>query len=239
MNEEFMILVVLVFVGYFVTFMEKKSYNRVPKRIWTYWEDPEHVSPQKGLTEYAKRCIRSWIKHNPEYELVILTKKTYQGYVTIPEEIRTHPDLNPDHLVELIKLWILAERGGVWIDPDQVINRPFDEWIFFNYGEFAALIDRSKTTDQKYPVIDPSFMAANHGSEFMKRWRDEFSSIVHYQNIDQYIQNRDQTNRQKITDPIKDVILIAQQIVLQSQQYPLKTLILHKESNHIMSQDVQ
>jgi len=219
-----MITVIVIFIVYWIVFFEKANHNRVPKTIWTYWEEPDHLDTKKRLPDEA---IRSWKEHNPTYEVIILTKKNYQGYVTIPTEVRTHPDLNPDHLSDLIKLWILAERGGIWIDPNVTINRPFDPWLFPKYAEFAATIDQSKTTDQKHPVINPSFMAANPGSEFIKKWRDEFSEIVRYQNIDQYVQNRDHIDHQQITDPIQDVIQIAEQIVLQSQKYPLELLILH------------
>lgn len=222
-----MLAVLIIFMIYWVIFLERTNYNNVPKTIWTYWEEPDHVSPTKRLSEPAQRAIRSWIKHNPNYTVIILTKKTYQGYVTIPNEIRTHPDLNPDHLTDLIKLWILVERGGIWIDPEIEIDRPFDPWLFPKYAEFAALTDQTKTTNPLYPVINPSILAANRGSEFMKRWKDEFSEIVRFPNVEQYLEARPYMDRQQIDDPIKNIAQITSQIILQNQAYPQKTLILH------------
>jgi Capsular polysaccharide synthesis protein len=230
MNEIIMLIVLLIFMAYWLIFLERANYNQVPKTIWTYWEEPDHVSPTKRLSERAQHVIRSWSKHNPSYTVIILTKKTYQGYVTIPEEIRTHPDLNPDHLMDLIKLWILTERGGIWIDPTIEIDRPFDPWLFPRYAEFAGIVDRSKTSDQTYPVIDPSFMAVNRGSEFIRRWRDEFSEIARFVNVEQYLEARPYMDRQKIDEPNKNIAQITSQVVLQNQKYPQKTLILHKQS---------
>ena len=219
-----LVLVILILVGYGVLFMEKAQYNKAPKIIWTYWEEPEHLDPRKRLSERATKAIRSWEQHHPEYEINILTKKTYKGYVTIPEEIRSHPGINPDHLTDLIKLWILAERGGVWIDPEIHLTKPLE--LFTTYGEFAAVIDQTTTSDPVHPVINPSIMACNKGSNVIKKWRDEFSEIVRFPNVDQYIQHRDHIDRQRIQDPIKDVIQLTQLIAFQT--YPQESLILHK-----------
>ena len=138
MNEFIMVITILILIGYGIWFYPKPQYNQVPKTIWTYWEEPDHISPEKRLSTTATECIQSWRTHNPHYRVVILTKKTYQGYVTIPEELRTHPGLNPDYLSDLIRLWILAERGGVWIDPWIKLDQPIDPWLFPRYGEFAG-----------------------------------------------------------------------------------------------------
>jgi len=220
-----MVLVILILVGYGVLFMEKAQYNKAPKMIWTYWEEPEHLDPKRRLSEQAKQAIRSWEQHHPNYEIILLTKKTYKGYVTIPEEIRSHPALNPDYLRDLIKLWVLAERGGIWIDPEIILTKPLDPWLFPKYAEFAAVIDHTKTTDPTHPVIDPTFMACNKGSIVIKKWRDEFSEIIQFPNVDQYINHRDHIDRQNIQDPIKDVIQITQLIAFQT--YPNDPIILH------------
>ena len=222
MNEFIMVVVVLILVSYGLIFYPRAQYNQAPKIIWTYWDEPDHLDPKKRLSKHA---IQSW---DTNYEIIVLTKKTYQGYVTIPEEIRAHPALNPDYLRDLIKLWVLAERGGVWIDPEVVLTKPLDPWLFPKYAEFSAAIDQTKTSNPTQPVIDPRFMACNKGSIFIKNWRDEFSNIIQFPNVDQYIKNRDHIHHQRIRDPIKDVIQIAQLIVL--EKYQQESLILHKDT---------
>jgi len=208
-----MVLVILILVGYGVLFMEKAQYNKAPKIIWTYWEEPDHLDPKKRLSDQATKAIRSWEEHNPTYEIIILNKKTYKGYVTIPEEIRSHPGINPDHLVDLIKLWILAERGGVWIDPEIILTKPLD--LFPKYGEFSGF--------QSGGVIDPSVMACNKGSPFMTMWRDEFSQIVRYPSVDKYVESRSiRSNRTVI------------QIASLQLSYPMETILLQPVEIHFM-----
>ena len=38
----------------------------IPKQIWTYWNSDE-------LTPVVTKCINSWKKHNPDYEVKIVT----------------------------------------------------------------------------------------------------------------------------------------------------------------------
>lgn len=217
MNEFIMIITIVVLIGYGIWFYPKPQYNLAPKKIWTYWEDPDHLAPEKRLSTMAKKCIDSWRIHNPHYEITILTKKTYQGYVTIPEEIRTHPGLNPDHLPDLIKVWILAERGGIWIDPWIECKQPIDQWVFPRYGECAV-------TDP----IKQHFIACNRGSIFMKKWRDEFSEIVRYPDVDQYVDSRRRSqNVDLIDDPITNAIQVAARQIL--VLYPKESLIVHKD----------
>jgi hypothetical protein len=213
-----MVITIVILIGYGIWFYPKPQYNQAPKTIWTYWEEPDHLAPEKRLSKGAKECIQSWRTHNPQYEITILTKKTYQGYVTIPEELRTHPGLNPDYLSDLIKVWILAERGGIWIDPWIELDQPIDRWIFPRYGE-CALID----------PFDPCLIACNKGSILIKKWRDEFSEIVRYPNVDQYVDSRRRsTNVDQIEDPIANVVQVAAQQML--QDYPPESLILHKDA---------
>jgi hypothetical protein len=197
MNEFIMATIVLILVGYGLLFYPKAQYNQAPKIIWTYWDKPDHLDPKRRLSDQAKEATRSWAEYNPNYEIIILTNKTYQGYVTIPEEIRDHPALNPDYIRDLIKLWVLAERGGVWIDPTVKLSMPLDPWLFPKYAEFSGIGSE---------ILDPRLMACNKGSNFIKLWRDEFSQIARFPNAEKYVESK----KTAIRDPITNVIQVAQ-----------------------------
>lgn len=175
-------------------------------------------------------CMKSWAIHNPNYEIILLTKQNYKGYVIIPEEISAHPSFNdtPQRFSDLVRLWTLAEHGGVWIDASNLLKAPIDTWLFPKYAEFSGFYLDGFTTDQKYPVIESWFMACNKGSQFMKLWRDEFSTIARYPNIEKYLEASKQINTQKIFDHNSNVIHITAQKVLQIDKYPLESLILKK-----------
>jgi len=220
----FMILIVIIFVGMALAFRERKNYNQAPKRIWTYWDREDRIP------KTVKMCMRGWAKWNPDYEIVLLTKKNYKGYVTIPNELTSHPNFNdmPARFADLVRVWALAEHGGIWIDSSIILKAPLDDWLFPKYAEFSGFyIDgMTKTT----PVIENWFFACNKGSPFVKKWRDEFSKIAQYSCVEQYVNSRIQmgVDIEKITIPIYLAMHVSAQKVLQLDQYPMESMILRK-----------
>jgi hypothetical protein len=220
----FIILIVIIFIGMALVFRERKNYNQAPKRIWTYWDREDRIP------KTVKMCMRGWAKWNPDYEIVLLTKKNYQGYVTIPEELTSHPNFNdmPARFADLVRVWALAEHGGIWIDSSIILKAPLDDWLFPKYAEFSGFyIDgMTKTT----PVIENWFFACNKGSPFVKKWRDEFSKIAQYSCVEQYVTSRIQmgVDIEKITIPIYLAMHVSAQKVLQLDQYPMESMILRK-----------
>ena len=67
----FIIILLILFIAYI-----NKDYNTIPKKIWTYVD---------GHEKTVESCIESWKKYT-EYEITVLTKHNYMGYVTIPTE---------------------------------------------------------------------------------------------------------------------------------------------------------
>ena len=208
-------LTIVILIGFFLAFRPKHTYNQAPRTIWTYWEEPDHLDPYKRMTKEARDNIATWRTLNPEYKIVILTKKTYQGYVTIPEDLRENPTFVPDHFPSLLKLWTLAEHGGVWLDPTVRLEKPLD-WLFPKYAEFAGI----KTHD-----ISTRLFAANKGSKFMEAWKKEFSEAVRFPNMEKYMAERAKVLSSTYQEPIQ----VAVQIVL--QKYPTDSLILHSKQH--------
>jgi len=216
------VITLTILVAFALAFRDKTSYHRIPRRIWTYWEEPDHVSPDKRLSDTATKCIESWRKWNPKDEVIVLTKRTYPGYVTIPEEIRTHP-LFTDRFSDLLRLWVLAERGGVWMDPTVFVTSPLEDWLFPKYAEFAGYYREARTTDK--PMIQSWFLACQKGSLFIMKWRDSFSELVRYAKIESYLAYKDIS----VQDPMNHLMEIAVQDVLRT--YPMNRLILRKEES--------
>lgn len=222
-------ILIFIIVGFILSvlsilFRQKKNYNLVPKKIWTYWDNSDK------LPKAVKLCMESWKKYNPEYEIVLLTKKNYKGYVTIPKEIREHPHFNDSaaRFSDLIRLYVLEEHGGIWIDSSVLVKKSFDDWLFPKYAEFAGYYMGSITVDKQYPALESWFLAANKNSKFIKLWKQEFLEIGTFKDIQSYLDSRKNmgVNFEKIRDPHYLAIYIAALKVFQIDKYPLDTLIL-------------
>jgi Capsular polysaccharide synthesis protein len=225
-NIQIFIVVIVILFGFYLLFRTKPKYNKVPKKIWTYWDNPDK------LPKTVKMCMDSWKKHNPAYEITLLTKKNYFNWINIPIEIAQHPNFNdsPARFSDLIRLYALAEHGGVWIDSSILLKAPLDDWLFPKYAEFSGFYLDSYTKEGLPPVIESWFLASNKNSNFMRLWCEEFTKIAKYTSVESYVLSRKEmgVDFEKITEPLYLAILIAAQKVLQIDTYSLDSLILKK-----------
>jgi hypothetical protein len=229
MNQTNIIIALVVFciiIGFALSFQDKKKYNLAPKKIWTYWDNPDKIP------KIVKMCIEGWTLSNPNYEIILLTKKNFKGYVTIPDEIRNSINFqdNPARFSDLVRLWTLAEHGGIWVDASILLKVSLDEWLFPKYAEFSGFYIDMMTKQKEYPIIESWFFACNKDSKFVKLWRDEFSKIALYPNIEKYLESRKEmgVDYEKISNPHYLAIHVAAQKILQIDKYPLDSLILQR-----------
>jgi len=218
------ICVIIVIIWFM--YSDKKNYNQAPKKIWTYWDNPIKIPKTVEL------CMASWKKFHPEYEIVLLTRKNYKGYVTIPEEVRMHHNFNdmPQRFSDLVRIWVLAEHGGIWLDSTILLKGSVEDWLFPHYAEFSGFYLEKFTKKKEFPVIENWFFACNKGSLFIKKWRDEFSRMAQFQTVEDYIIScrADGVDFQGINPPHYLAMHIACQKVLQLDHYPLDSLYLQK-----------
>ena len=226
MHPGVIIITLIGFILSILAFIFKPSpiYNTVPKKIWTYWDNPDK------LPKAVKLCMASWKKFNPDYEVILLTKKNFKGYVTIPEVIRNHPHFNDSaqRFSDLLRLYALEEHGGIWIDASVLVKQSFDEWLFPRYAEFSGYYMNTFTVDKKYPVIESCFLAANRKSQFIKLWKEEFLEVANFKEIKDYLESRRKMgiNFSEIRDPHYLAIYIAALKIIEVDKYPQDTLIL-------------
>jgi hypothetical protein len=152
------------------------SKHVIPHHIYTYWHDITSLSP------LVKKCITSWKRHNPTYTIHLITKENLTEYVTI--EL---PQASPQFHSDLIRLCVLAERGGIWMDASVFLTQPLD-WVHrYQYNEQSEFVGYEQPTGETFPGVESWFFACVPTSSFIKKWRDEFLSSLSYTSTRQYI----------------------------------------------------
>lgn len=225
-KSNILILISILLLCVIVFRPRHRSYNIVPRIIWTYWDNPEKIP------KTVKMCIEGWKKNNPGYEVILLTKDNYSKYIHIPLEIAQHPNFNDSapRFSDLLRLYVLAEHGGVWVDSSILLKAPLNSWLFPRPAEFSGFYISSFTKEGLPPVIESWFFACNKGSRFVQLWRDEFLQIANYESVEKYVESRKRmgVDYEKISGPIYLAIHVAAQKVLQIDKYPQDALILQK-----------
>lgn len=222
--ETFFLICIAVTLVCFVVFRDRWTCMPVPKRIWTYLSTPH---PHPRLTA----CMDSWRRHHPSYEIVVLTPDTYQGYVTFPSDLwlnQRPPHLHPvflprsDSFSELLRLYVLAEHGGIWLDPTVEVTAPLDTWLFPVPCPFAA-IHRGPPhpphppQPPHPPVLDTWLLAAEKGHPWVLRWRVELTAAVGFASLQDYVASRRLTTR--VTENASAAV-VAAQALLQQEKSP-------------------
>ncbi len=98
--------------------------NTIPRIIWILWFQGPSEAPF-----IVKKCIESWVRHNANWQVVILDDNNLSEYVVLdlPEGILANLALN--HKSDLLRLQLLSEYGGVWADATTFCMKPLDDWI--------------------------------------------------------------------------------------------------------------
>jgi hypothetical protein len=185
MNE--FLLIVFLGVTLFLWMSEKRP--PVVKKRWLFSDDPNIVFD----------------------EGIVLTTKTYKGYVTIPEEIAGHPifTLDSKRFHDLVCLWTLAEHGGVWITThrEHVEHQKKPLVEYDSNKEFHGYYDATG--------IDIRYMECNKGTTFICAWRDEYSRLAEFPSVERYLQSRSVGSQQFIGDGfMMDPMMVACKMVL-------------------------
>ena len=153
---------------------------------------------------------------------IVLTSKTYKGYVTIPGELVGHPifTLDKKRFHDLVCLWTLAEHGGVWHSATYVEHREHGEHSQHGkHGIKKPLLeyDSNKEFHGYYDAegIDTRYMECIKGSAFIRAWRDEYSRLAEFPSVERYLQSRSVGAQQFIGDGfMMDPMMVACKMVL-------------------------
>jgi hypothetical protein len=148
--------------------IDSKFQNEIPKQIWSYWDSDE-------IPNIVQKCIGSWQKTNPDYQINVLSKKTVSNYVTPPPGFEYFP---PQKQSDWTRLAVINEYGGVWLDASTIITGPL-AWIN-GFGKDTVLyyID-ANSPDKNYLNVENWFMASVPKGKFISAWFEEFNYSIH------------------------------------------------------------
>lgn len=119
------------------------------------------------MPENYRKCVDSWRKIMPDYEIKMWTKDN------LPKEVIEHPWVKETlsyrkwaYATDYIRLWVLYTFGGIYMDTDVLVFKPFDEFLKNRFFSCAELDPRYlyKTVNKK-EIIGIGLEAAIMGSE--------------------------------------------------------------------------
>lgn len=147
----------------------------IPKIIWTYW----HESP---APEFIRHCHDNWRHFAPDHVLHVIDKSTITDWLDAQLITDQFAKLPPFRQADWLRLQLLAQHGGIWIDASTLLTQSLD-WVHALQAEQGSefvgfYIDRF-TTRQEAPIVENWFMAARPQSPFVVALAQEFGLALH------------------------------------------------------------
>lgn len=104
----------------------------IPKTIWVFWWQGELAMPS-----VIKECYRSILRNANGRQVILLDHNNYKDYVKLPDYIlRKSKDgiISKTHFSDLLRVCLLKEYGGFWIDAAIFVTKPIPQYkgIFYS-----------------------------------------------------------------------------------------------------------
>lgn len=107
---------------HFISVSEKKGKEMIPKIIHYCWFGG------KPLPKLAKKCIQSWEKYCPDYEIKRWDESNFD--IDMFRYTREAYDCKKYAFVsDAARLWAMVTYGGIYMDTDVEVIKPLDEFL--------------------------------------------------------------------------------------------------------------
>ncbi len=97
---------------------------QLPRLVWILWYQGDDHQPF-----IVQKCIESWVKRNPSWNVIILDSSKVDEYIDIEIPPAKLSMLTLAHQSDLVRLALLGKYGGIWADATTFCTKPLDEWI--------------------------------------------------------------------------------------------------------------
>ena len=130
------------------------------------------------LPEFAVKCIDSWRKHMPDYEIKEWNESNFDVNI-IPYTKEAYEAKKYAFVSDYARFWILYKYGGVYFDTDVEVIRPLDEII--NRGAFMGCeIDGQDPHYGDIAVAPGLGLAVEAGHEVYKAILEKYAELRFY-----------------------------------------------------------
>lgn len=104
----------------------------IPKMIWVFWWQGELEMPS-----VIKECYRSILRNANGRQVILLDHNNYKDYVKLPDYILRKVNdgiISKTHFSDLLRVCLLKEYGGLWIDAAIFVTKPIPQYngIFYS-----------------------------------------------------------------------------------------------------------
>ena len=139
--------------------MSNQNVNRI---IWICWFQGWETAPF-----LVRQCRESWISRNPGWDVRAIDASSVRRYLDIDDYVALGAkEITAASLSDIVRVLLLREYGGVWVDATAYCIRPLDDWLA-NYmgGQFFAF-----RNPEPYLQLSTWFLARTSDDATTDKW---------------------------------------------------------------------
>lgn len=118
------------------------------------------------LPEDAVKCIESWKKYCPDYEIVEWNESNFD-ISSLDYTREAHQAKKWAFITDYVRLHVLATVGGIYMDTDVEVLKNLD--VFLNEHGFSGF--------ERVDAVHTGIMAAEKGNPFIVQLLEEYNSL--------------------------------------------------------------
>ena len=164
--------------------LEIKNRKAIPKIIWAFWDSKE-------MPEVVKICINNWKELHPDFEINILNNETIHTFLPNFPKLK---DFNPVFKSDLLRLSLLKEYGGIYLDASVFLNQRLDQYISFyieNNLDLLVFSSEGHPNDKKYPITESWFIISEKTNLFIEKWLFYLTEVFLSNDFESYFKNNE------------------------------------------------
>jgi hypothetical protein len=165
--------VLLVAVLLLFVILTYRTYH-LPKIVWTHWDTAKLPDFQRLNLDRTKR-------HLPDWQVNLVTDATFASMCPSSDFPPKYDELSKQHKADFIRLWLLKQYGGCWMDSSVILNQSLNDLhseCLNQKAELSGFYIEGLTTDTRWPVFENWFIMAPTHSRVIQAWYEEYYTAI-------------------------------------------------------------
>jgi mannosyltransferase OCH1-like enzyme len=152
----------------------KRSSYELPKIVWTHWDS-------ENPPEHARKTIERMRAMLPDWQVNFITSDQYLSSINQEEIPAGFTTLRVEHQADWIRLKLLKQYGGCWIDSGIILNQSINNLYrdcVSNKADLLVFKILGTQSNPLYPVAENWFIMAPPQSPMISLWLEEYERAI-------------------------------------------------------------
>jgi mannosyltransferase OCH1-like enzyme len=174
MELRLIVLTIVVLLIVNVLLQQTRKPYELPKIVWTHW-DSEHPP------ETVMKTIDRMRKMMPDWQVNFITTERYLSSINQEEIPPNFNTLRVEHQADWIRLKLLKDYGGCWIDSGIILNQSINNLYRDCVSSKADLLVfkiLGTQTNPRYPIAENWLIMAPPHSPIITVWLEEYERAI-------------------------------------------------------------